>query len=1206
MTRISRKFSDIQVHAAIPNSGEDSRSPRRERTNAFPPVGARQVPEVAGTHDDFLPVAEALVMLSGEPMRASLLVAPLNIKSRAEKHTDGAEAILMSSQTHSQMTPSTRLQGPQEDLPPSPPVFHNFLRAVFAFEPNCATLDSAVTLPLNEGDVVLVHSIHTNGWADGTLLVSGARGWLPTNYCEAYDPEEMSNLLNALLHFWDLLQRPAVNGSEMFGNEEYIKGIIAGVRYLLDQTNCLTRESAMLQRHEALRRWRKSLLAELSSLVKSAKQLQERHKDRAHADDVNLVVDDMILKAFRIVVKGVRFLDNVDEDARARVPAVKVMATVLEEASAPAAGTRAGGDSAQTTAAPDSRLLSAGHAHRLSVNRLSMTISHRLSLAGPSPFSHAQNLVSERLSSCHDTFLSHLGSFIGRLQLQSQSRPQLAFAVKQSASSGIQLLVVVDVVCAHSLTSVEALDRSRSAMYNRIRDLVLTARDVLTASGPEMDDVIPPHDNARLLGAATGCVKVTGECVAKTKWVIEKIGDFEYDFGSGNLGIDMDMSVLDAFPHEKATAADSATVDESTVSEDAPTRSTTSTANSCSPSRSVPLDVGKPLPDPPFLFLPDGGTNREDTAQGPSSPASLRPQLPPLPRLSTTLLPAEYYSPTERRVSRDSDVRSTRAESLTASSSGSASTYVSRDSESSLMSQTSMTSTRATTPDHGSAPRHKPSLSDLSATGRSCHADEVDDMVESKILERTFAHELVFNKEGQVTGGSLAALVERLTIHESTPDAVFVTTFYLTFRLFCTPREFTEALIDRFDYVGETPHIAGPVRLRTYNVFKGWLESHWQHETDHEALSLILPFARFTLGAVLPSAGRRLLELSDKVSLNTSSLGPRLLLLRGKTNTATAHYSPPDTPLPLVLLTKSQANLLASWKAGGSSPSIQDFDQLELARQLTIMQMAVFCRITPEELLGSKWTKRGGVGAPNVKAMSSFTTGLSIFVAETILNHEEIKKRAAIVKHWIKVANQCLALYNYDAVMAINCALTDTSIKRLRITWDHVGSKRKEMLKGLQSIVDLGQNYKTLRARLHDQAPPCLPFLGMFLTDLTFVDVGNPATKTTETGLTVINFDKHARTAKSIGELQRFQIPYRLADAPDLQTWLQAQLTRVCERDGRPGANAQAMHYRRSLMLEPRGPPAPARTPVEPAPGVFSWMRGTSSHPSHAAVPSQI
>lgn len=135
-----------------------------------------------------------------------------------------------------EMTPPTTPHGSQEDLSDgvsTPPVFHNFLRAFYPFHPSYAMTDSAVTLPLNEGDVVLVHSIHTNGWADGTLLVSGARGWLPTNYCYAYDPDEMRNLLKALLNFWDLLRSASVDDKEIFANQEFMKGVIAGVRYLL-------------------------------------------------------------------------------------------------------------------------------------------------------------------------------------------------------------------------------------------------------------------------------------------------------------------------------------------------------------------------------------------------------------------------------------------------------------------------------------------------------------------------------------------------------------------------------------------------------------------------------------------------------------------------------------------------------------------------------------------------------------------------------------------------------------------------------------------------------------------------------------------------------------------------------------------------------------------------------------------------------------
>ena len=68
------------------------------------------------------------------------------------------------------------------------------------------------------------------------------------------------------------------------------------------------------------------------------------------------------------------------------------------------------------------------------------------------------------------------------------------------------------------------------------------------------------------------------------------------------------------------------------------------------------------------------------------------------------------------------------------------------------------------------------------------------------------------------------------------------------------------------------------------------------------------------------------------------------------------------------------------------------------------------------------------------------------------------------------------------------------------------------------------------------------------------------------------------KTAKIISELQRFQIPYRFAEIPELQTWMQDQLVRVRTSDECNMTN----HYRRSLLLEPREQLQCKTSPVEP------------------------
>ena len=99
-----------------------------------------------------------------------------------------------------------------------------------------------------------------------------------------------------------------------------------------------------------------------------------------------------------------------------------------------------------------------------------------------------------------------------------------------------------------------------------------------------------------------------------------------------------------------------------------------------------------------------------------------------------------------------------------------------RDSELSLLSQAS---TQTTTPELTSiVPRSQPPMSELSVTGsQSTLADDADEG-ESKILENTFAQELLYNKEGHIIGGTLQALVERLTARDSRPDSIFVSAFY--------------------------------------------------------------------------------------------------------------------------------------------------------------------------------------------------------------------------------------------------------------------------------------------------------------------------------------------------------------------------------------------------------------------------------------------
>lgn len=178
---------------------------------------------------------------------SSALVAPLNIQKSPKRsrvgilgHSRQSSSRSVSVRSQSQISPPLTPTTSSEAMAQSPapqPVFHNYLRAFYHYNPtstvSSSTDESSITVAIKQGDVILVHSVHPNGWADGTLLASGARGWLPTNYCEPYDHPAVSNLLNALTHLWDLV-RDGENGDLVaFMKQDYVRGMIAGIRFFL-------------------------------------------------------------------------------------------------------------------------------------------------------------------------------------------------------------------------------------------------------------------------------------------------------------------------------------------------------------------------------------------------------------------------------------------------------------------------------------------------------------------------------------------------------------------------------------------------------------------------------------------------------------------------------------------------------------------------------------------------------------------------------------------------------------------------------------------------------------------------------------------------------------------------------------------------------------------------------------------------------------
>ncbi|KAK4330553.1 V-type proton ATPase subunit c' [Rhodotorula toruloides] len=289
--------------------------------------------------------------------------------------------------------------------------------------------------------------------------------------------------------------------------------------------------------------------------------------------------------------------------------------------------------------------------------------------------------------------------------------------------------------------------------------------------------------------------------------------------------------------------------------------------------------------------------------------------------------------------------------------------------------------------------------------------------------------------------------------------------------------------------------------------------------------------------------------------------------------------SPSAASAPSPVITKSLVAALRPALSGRTPllSSVTEVDALELARQLTILESRTYCSIRADELLGSNAATGGAKGpveafkARNVRKMSTLSTRLTGWITETILGEQDQKRRTALLKYFIKVGERLLNLANYNALFAVFTALNSSTISRLRKTWDGIAPKYRAVFDTLRKATDHGRNYAEYRQKIRQAVPPCLPFVGLFLTDLIFVFEGNRAERPSpvDSSLQLINFDRYHKMARIVGELQRFQSPYPLVEVPEIQAYLSQQLEGL-----KRGQDAQSL-YRQSLLIEPRQAPGP-------------------------------
>lgn len=446
--------------------------------------------------------------------------------------------------------------------------------------------------------------------------------------------------------------------------------------------------------------------------------------------------------------------------------------------------------------------------------------------------------------------------------------------------------------------------------------------------------------------------------------------------------------------------------------------------------------------------------------------------------------------------------------------------------------------------------------------------DEYDEGVHANIWEvdLTSPSHILFDDKASVEEGessdkikaaSLNALIERLT-SEKKADLKFVKTFVTTYRSFCTPALLLQKLLERYEVPVPRlpPGISAdefrrkttlPIQLRTVNAMSRWIESSYS-DFDDTVLKHLTEFiekhlvedGHANLSKTLSRSLAQAKEAHEKKKKEIADMSAA-----GTTTSAATVSVAPKMP-------KTMKN--------GEMIMMSDPD--EIARQMTIADFQIYCAVKPVELLNLAWSKAKYKHlAPNVLQMIERFNHVGSWVVSNILWQESLKARTAMYTKLLLVAQGLRKCNNFNSLLAVLAGFGNASVHRLKWTKEGLKKEHVDLLAELETVMKAEGSYRNFRQILHQIAPPCCPYLGMYLTDLTFMDDGNPDYVKSPAGDTkLINFKKREMIVGVISEIQQYQqTKYNYEVKPDLQAYIK-ELPRMADKE----------MYEFSMKVEPR------------------------------------
>ncbi|KAL4870980.1 hypothetical protein BDV12DRAFT_184093 [Aspergillus spectabilis] len=231
-------------------------------------------------------------------------------------------------------------------------------------------------------------------------------------------------------------------------------------------------------------------------------------------------------------------------------------------------------------------------------------------------------------------------------------------------------------------------------------------------------------------------------------------------------------------------------------------------------------------------------------------------------------------------------------------------------------------------------------------------------------------------------------------------------------------------------------------------------------------------------------------------------------------------------------------------------PFILSCESHVLAQQFTLVEMAALGEVDWRDLVDMKWNR----GPPFTTSWVQFLMdeerrGIDLVVgrfnlmvkwvlSEVVLTLD-IHERARTISKLIHTAAHARRICNYATMLQIAIALTSTDSSRLQSTWALVSFEDRRILKDMELLIQPVRNFHDLRVEMEtaNVQEGCIPFVGLYIHDLTYNAQKPAQVATTREGEPLINFERYRTTARIVKSLLRLidaSTKYNIEPAPGI------------------------------------------------------------------------